>query len=100
MTTAHNDQPTFFLPDLCGVRALFGVVVIGELLAVILTTCRKWYCCRRAESPVAYFTVYAMGRAVCGGGVVLVSTVDRTATRNRRRDRELSIDSASGPGGQ
>jgi len=37
MTTAHNDQPTFFLPDLCGVRALFGVVVIGELLAVILT---------------------------------------------------------------
>lgn len=37
MATADTDQSTLFLPDLCGVRALFGVVVIGELLAVILT---------------------------------------------------------------
>ncbi len=37
MTTAENNQRATFLPDLCGVRALFGVVVIGELLAVILT---------------------------------------------------------------
>jgi len=26
-----------FLPDLCGIRALFGIVIIGELLAVMLT---------------------------------------------------------------
>ena len=26
-----------FLPDLCGVRAIFGIVIIGELLAVVLT---------------------------------------------------------------
>lgn len=29
-----------FLPDLCGVRALFGVVIIGELLAFVLTLTR------------------------------------------------------------
>lgn len=37
MTTDDNSKRNSFLPDLCGVRALFGVVVIGELLAVILT---------------------------------------------------------------
>ncbi len=26
-----------FLPDLCGIRALFGIVIMGELLAVMLT---------------------------------------------------------------
>lgn len=37
MTTAESTHRATFLPDLCGVRALFGVVIIGELLAVILT---------------------------------------------------------------
>lgn len=37
MTPLDSDQRALFLPDLCGVRALFGVVIIGELLAVILT---------------------------------------------------------------
>ncbi len=37
MTNADDTQRTTFLPDLCGVRALFGVVIIGELLAVVLT---------------------------------------------------------------
>ncbi len=37
MTPVDSDKPALFLPDLCGVRALFGVVIIGELLAVILT---------------------------------------------------------------
>ena len=37
MTTADDTERTTFLPDLCGVRALFAVVIIGELLAIILT---------------------------------------------------------------
>ena len=37
MTIADNGQRALFLPDFCGVRALFGVVIIGELLAVVLT---------------------------------------------------------------
>ena len=36
MTTNDVDRATF-LPDMCGVRALFGVVIIGELLAIALT---------------------------------------------------------------
>jgi len=92
MTTAHNDQPTFFLPDLCGVRALFGVVVIGELLAVILTLVGSGIAADALDrlSLISLFTQW----------VGLSAAADRMATRNRRRDRELSIDSASGPGGQ
>jgi len=37
MTTSDGVQRGTFLPDMCGVRALFGVVIIGELLAIILT---------------------------------------------------------------
>ena len=37
MTTAEITDRATFLPDLCGVRALFGIVVIGELLAIVLT---------------------------------------------------------------
>ena len=37
MTSVDSDRHALFLPDLCGVRALFSVVVIGELLAVMLT---------------------------------------------------------------
>jgi two-component system, LytTR family, sensor histidine kinase AlgZ len=37
MTTDNDSKRVSFLPDLCGVRALFGVVVIGELLAIVLT---------------------------------------------------------------
>ena len=37
MVTADNPQQATFLPDLCGVRALFGIVIIGELIAIILT---------------------------------------------------------------
>lgn len=37
MRTGDGVQRGTFLPDMCGVRALFGVVIIGELLAIILT---------------------------------------------------------------
>ena len=37
MTTSDGVQRGTFLPDMCDVRALFGVVIIGELLAIILT---------------------------------------------------------------
>jgi len=37
MTINDTVQSGTFLPDMCGVRALFGVVIIGELLAVVLT---------------------------------------------------------------
>lgn len=32
-----SDQPTTFLPDFCGLRIVFAVVVIGEMLALVLT---------------------------------------------------------------
>ncbi len=35
MTRTHRQEE--FLPDFCGVRMLFGVVVLGEILAIVLT---------------------------------------------------------------
>jgi len=32
-----SDIPTTFLPDFCGLRVVFAVVVIGEMLALVLT---------------------------------------------------------------
>ena len=35
--SAGNEEDDFFLPDFCNVRMVFAVVVIGELLAIVLT---------------------------------------------------------------
>ncbi len=35
--SSANDLPTTFLPDFCGLRIVFAVVVIGEMLALVLT---------------------------------------------------------------
>ena len=37
MATPDDLHGPPFLPDMCGVRALFGVVIIGELLAIVLS---------------------------------------------------------------
>jgi len=37
MEDSENGRRATFLPDMCGVRALFGVVIVGELLAIALT---------------------------------------------------------------
>ncbi|MFT4583064.1 MAG: two-component system sensor histidine kinase AlgZ [Gammaproteobacteria bacterium] len=37
MKSTDITERATFLPDLCGVRAIFGIVIIGELLAVVLT---------------------------------------------------------------
>ncbi|MFT4561705.1 MAG: two-component system sensor histidine kinase AlgZ [Gammaproteobacteria bacterium] len=37
MKPTDINERTTFLPDLCGVRAIFGIVIIGELLAFVLT---------------------------------------------------------------
>lgn len=41
MATAGNHAQESFLPDLCGMRALFAIVIIGELLAFVLTLARS-----------------------------------------------------------
>ncbi len=35
--SSASDLPTTFLPDFCGLRIVFAVVVIGEMLALVLT---------------------------------------------------------------
>lgn len=34
---SEDEQRASFLPDMCGVRAIFGVVITGELLAIVLS---------------------------------------------------------------
>ena len=61
MAEVNEARSTSFLPDLCGIRALFGVVVIGELLAVVLSLAGSGSFATRLErlSLISLFTQWA-----------------------------------------
>ncbi|HSR63144.1 MAG TPA: histidine kinase [Gammaproteobacteria bacterium] len=61
-----------FLPDFCGVRILFVVVLIGELLAIVLTLAQPGYAADRF-SDLALFSLFIQWIAISCVGLLCVA---------------------------
>ncbi len=72
MAQLQSSTPDSFLPDLCGVRALFAVVIIGELLAFVLTLAGAGVG-REAFADLALISLYSQGIGLSAAGALCLA---------------------------
>lgn len=66
------ESPATFLPDLCGVRPLFAIVMIGELLAFVLVLTRVGFG-PAASADLALLSLYVQFVALSAAAVLCMS---------------------------
>lgn len=70
--SADNQADDFFLPDFCDVRMVFAVVVIGELLAIVLTLAPMDRLDKRWED-LSVISLFIQWVALLSAGVLCLS---------------------------
>jgi two-component system sensor histidine kinase AlgZ len=69
--TAEPPRPGMFIPDLCGIRALFAVVIVDELVAFILTLARGNF--DDAASDLALVSLFVQWIGLSAAAVLCLS---------------------------
>ncbi len=72
MQQQRAPSPTIFLPDLCGVRALFAVVMVSELLVFVLMLTRTGFT-MSALSELALLSLYVQFIALSAAAALCMS---------------------------